>query len=96
MTDFLDDCVVCKVLKIGSVEEKGEHCTLLRIGGVKVAALNYHEIKSSPEALAEAFKLLKFKTTAGHIAEYDGSPGHWAVKLVPVSDLPVGTSSTKQ
>lgn len=95
MVGFLDDCPICEKIKSNKLAAKGTHCSLLLMDGVQVAALNHHEIKASPEALSEAFTLLEQFTSNGYVAEFPDAPGHWAMKIVKTTDLPIGKSSSR-
>jgi hypothetical protein len=96
MSDLLEDCPICKKIKEGKTKEEGKYCYLLALGKYKVAALKIHEGDALPEALSDAFKLLKYNTDKNEfMVEYTEAPGHWAVMSVRTKGLPEGKSEVR-
>jgi hypothetical protein len=93
--EYLDDCPICQKIKAGKIEKETKYCCLVVIGKVRVAALKGHESDALPDALAEAFGLLRFQASDGFVGEYSAAPGHWAVQLIRTNGMPQGKSEGK-
>lgn len=86
----LDDCPLCQKIVAGEIEKETDFCVLVVIGNVRVAALKEHTNDLVPEALLEAFDLVRKNLENGFVGDYSGAPGHWAVRRIPTGELPVG------
>ena len=88
----LADCPICQKIVAGEVENETKDCCLVVLGSLKVAASKVHDSTVTSDMLASALDLLQHHVHGGLVSDYSGAPGHWAMHLLKMGELPQGKS----
>lgn len=95
MTDQIDGCLVCEALQ--SAQQETEHCLLVASPYDKsrqLLALKEHGVNASGEAYQEALGLINDQISGVVLRDEPRAVGHWAMELVPYSEMGKSKSRT--